>query len=82
MRYITIVSQTVFLFSLLVWGYVVVIQVTHPEWVSSPMTHHDFPLLDMRVDDTGILAFILAVVSFLTWRLTDSHVKHMRRRRP
>lgn len=81
MRYITIASQTVFLFSFLVWVYVVVIQVTHPEWLSAAMTHHDFPPLNMRVDDTGLLAFILAVVSFLTWQLTKSPDKRAQRRR-
>jgi hypothetical protein len=39
------VALTAFVFGLLVWGYVVVIQVTYPEWLYGPFSHIDmFPV--------------------------------------
>jgi len=63
------VSQTLFVFGSLAWAYVVAIQITHPEWLHLPLTHYDIPPLNMALDDTGILAFALAAIGFLLWRL-------------
>jgi len=68
MKYFAAICQTIFFFSLLVWLYVVVVQITHPSWLSGPMTHYDIPPFHMKVDDTGILSFAIAALSFLLWR--------------
>jgi hypothetical protein len=62
-------ALTVFLFGLLTWGYVVVIQVTHPDWISTPLAHYDVPPFNWRLDEVGILAFALAAFGFFVWRL-------------
>jgi hypothetical protein len=60
---------TMFIFGLLIWGYVILIQVTHPEWLSDALTHHAFAPLNWRVDDIGIAGFIAALFGFLVWML-------------
>jgi len=65
---ISSVSQTLFVFGLLVWAYVVAIQITHPEWLHMPLTHYDIPPFNVTVDDAGIVAFALSAVGFLLWR--------------
>ncbi|HYW02292.1 MAG TPA: hypothetical protein VE862_12545 [Candidatus Acidoferrum sp.] len=65
-----IVSLTVFLFSLLVWLYVVLLQVTHPDWLPASFSSHiDFPPFNWRLDDVGMLAFALAVIGFVAWQV-------------
>ncbi len=61
---------TLFLFGLLVWVYVVTIQITHPIWLSKGFTHIDLFPLNVRVDVMGIVAFIVSAVSFFLWQLT------------
>ena len=61
---------TLFVFGLLTWFYVVAIQVTHPGFLSSTLTHVDFFPLNLRVDVVGIVAFIVAVIGFFCWQLT------------
>jgi len=63
------VALTAFVFGLLVWVYVVVIQVTHPEWLSEPFSHLDVFPLNWRLDEVGMAAFAVAVVGFLGWQL-------------
>jgi len=60
---------TMFVFGLLLWGYVVAIQITHPEWLVGPFSHHAFPPLNWRVDDLGILGFVAALLGFFMWIL-------------
>lgn len=63
------IALTAFIFGLLVWGYVVIIQVTHPEWLYEPFSHvHVFPF-NSRVDEVGITAFAVAAVGFLLWQI-------------
>ena len=70
--YSRIIGQTLFVFGLLAWVYVVIIQVTHPQWLPGPLTHYKIPPLDWHVDDIGILSFAIAVFGFLIWRLDNS----------
>jgi hypothetical protein len=58
-----------FLFGLLEWLYVVVIQVTHPDWLAISLTHYDVAPLNWRVDDVGILSFAISIFGFFLWRL-------------
>jgi hypothetical protein len=65
-----IISLTVFLFSLLIWLYVVLLQVTHPDWLPASFSSHiDFPPFNWRLDDVGMLAFTLAVIGFVAWQI-------------
>jgi hypothetical protein len=64
---------TIFLFSLLVWFYVIVVQITHPNWTSEPFSHHNFPPFTWRVDDVGVAAFALALVGFFLWQLEETN---------
>ena len=61
---------TLFIFGLLVWGYIVLINVTHPEWMWQAFSHHSFPPFDWRADDIGIVSFVVALVGFLMWYLS------------
>jgi hypothetical protein len=63
------VALTVFVFGLLIWVYVVIIQVTHPRWLVAPLSHVNFFPLDWRLDETGITAFAVAAVGFLVWQI-------------
>ena len=63
------VALTAFVFGLLVWLYVIVVQITHPQWVTTPFSHiHVFPL-DWRLDEVGMTAFAVAAVGFLVWQI-------------
>ena len=63
------VALTAFFFGLLVWGYVVVIQVTHPEWLTSPFSHVNYFPFNWRLDEVGMTAFAVAAVGFLVWQI-------------
>ncbi len=63
------ITLTVFVFSFLTWSYVVLIQVTHPEWLDAPFSHLAFPPFDWRLDDVGMMAFALAATGFLLWQI-------------
>jgi hypothetical protein len=65
---------TVFVFGLLLWGYSVTIQLTHPEWLADTLTHHVFAPLNWRVDDVGIIGFAIAPFGFFTWIITRSRL--------
>jgi hypothetical protein len=73
---------TVFVFGLLLWGYSVTIQLTHPEWLPGTLTHHVFPPLDWRVDDVGIMGFAIAPFGFFTWIISRSRLLGSRREKP
>jgi hypothetical protein len=63
------VALTAFVFGLLVWVYVVVIQVTHPGWLYSPFSHIDVFPFNWRLDEVGMAAFAVAAVGFLAWQI-------------
>ena len=71
---------TLFLFGLLAWGYVVAIQITHPNWLDLPLTHINVIPLNLRVDVIGIVAFIIAAICFFLWQLTRKE-KHTHQQR-
>lgn len=49
------VALTMFVFGLLVWVYVVVVQITHPEWLPERFSHLDYPPFNWRVDEVGMM---------------------------
>lgn len=59
------ISKTFFLFSLLVWLYIVAFQIAHPESVSWTFTRW----LRIRNDVVGEISFVVSVISFLIWQL-------------
>jgi nitrate reductase NapE component len=64
-----------FVFGFLVWLYVVVIQITHPEWLPGQFSHITFPPLDWRLDEVGIIAFAVSAFGFFVWQLEESDTK-------
>jgi hypothetical protein len=54
-----------FVFGLLAWLYGITIQITHPEWLTLPISH----LITTRLDTFTIIMFILSAVGFFVWRL-------------
>ena len=63
------VSLTAFVFGLLVWGYVIVVQVAHPEWVTEPFSHVNVFPFNWRVDEVGMGAFAVSAVGFFVWQI-------------
>ena len=66
------VALTMFVFGLLVWVYVVAIQITHPAWLPEEMSHLNFPPLNWRLDEVGMLAFAVAAVGFFVWQVEQT----------
>ncbi len=65
LRVLKVLGQTAFLFGLLSWFYGFVIQVTHPEFLTEPLSHLT---LWIRVDTFTIVSFFIAMAGFLVWR--------------
>jgi hypothetical protein len=63
------IALTIFVFGLMVWSYVVIVQITHPEWLDTTLAHYHRAPFSWRVDDVGIVAFALSALGFLFWRL-------------
>ena len=64
-----------FVFGLLVWLYVIAVQLTHPYWLSEPFSHLGFPPFDWRLDDVGIIAFAVSAFGFFVWQLEETDSK-------
>jgi hypothetical protein len=67
------VGQVLFFYGLLAWVYGVTVQVTHPEWLTLPLSHLT---LWLRVDTFTIISFFVSAAGFLLWRLTAEHAKN------
>jgi len=63
------VALTAFVFGLLVWAYVIVIQITHPEWVAARFSHVNVFPFNWRLDEVGMVAFAVAAVGFFVWQM-------------
>lgn len=61
---------TLFVFGLLTWLYVIVAQMAHPEWMSGPLSHIDVFPFNLRVDVTGMVAFVVSALAFFFLQLT------------
>ena len=66
-------ALTLFVFGLLVWLYVVAIQITHPEWLPEQFSHVAFPPLNWRLDEVGIIAFAVSAFGFFVWQLEEEN---------
>jgi hypothetical protein len=63
------VALTAFVFGLLIWIYVVVIQVTHPYWIYAPLSHVNLFPFNWRLNEVGMTAFAVAAIGFLLWQI-------------
>jgi heme/copper-type cytochrome/quinol oxidase subunit 3 len=61
--------STIFLFGLLTWLYVIAVQLTYPDWMSGPLTHINIFPFSLRVDITGIVAFVASALAFFLLQL-------------
>jgi hypothetical protein len=71
-KVLRVVGEALFLYGLLGWAYGVLIQVTHPNFVSSGLSHL---ITWIRVDTFAVLSFILSIIGFFIWRLTREAAK-------
>jgi hypothetical protein len=69
---IKVVGETLFLYGLLGWTYGVLVQLIHPKWEPSGLSHL-IPWI--RIDTFTILSFILSALGFLIWRITHELTK-------
>jgi hypothetical protein len=67
-----VVGEALFLYGLLGWIYGVLIQITHPEFLPTSLSHLT-PWI--RVDTFAVLFFILSIIGFFIWRLTRETTK-------
>ena len=71
LKLITILSKTAFLFGLLVWIYIIAMQIAHLESVSWTFTYW----LQIRMDYVGEIAFIISIIGFMIWQYLDFESK-------
>jgi hypothetical protein len=62
-----ILGETAFLFGFLGWAYGVLIQVTHPEFLTTTLSHLT-PWI--RVDTFTMACFVVSLLGFILWRIT------------
>jgi hypothetical protein len=67
-----VVGQALFLYGLLGWIYGVLIQLTHPEFLATSLSHLTTWI---RVDTFAVLSFILSIIGFFMWGLTRETAK-------
>jgi hypothetical protein len=63
---VQVVGELLFIYGFLGWIYGVLVQLTHPEWLTSQLSHLT-PWL--RVDVFTIVSFIVGAIGFFIWRL-------------
>lgn len=68
-----VVGEVLFLYGLLGWTYGVLIQITHPDFLYTSLSHL-IPWI--RVDTFSVLSFILSIIGFFIWRLTRETGRH------
>jgi hypothetical protein len=66
-RVVGVVGEALFLYGLLGWVYGVLIQITHPAFLDTGLSHLT-PWI--RVDTFTVISFILSAIGFFIWRLT------------
>lgn len=62
-----VVGEMLFLYGLLGWGYGVLIQLKHPGYLSTGLSHIT-PWI--RVDTFTVFSFVLSIIGFFMWRMT------------
>ena len=67
-----VVGELLFFYGLLGWVYGVLVQLTHPYWLSFGLSHL-IPWI--RIDTFTVLSFILSALGFLMWRLAKESAR-------
>jgi hypothetical protein len=67
-----VLGEVLFVYGLLGWIYGVTIQLTHPIWLPSGISHLTTWI---RVDTFAIISFLLSILGFLIWRLAKESAK-------
>ena len=63
---VKVVGELLFVYGLLGWIYGVIVQITHPNWLTLRLSH----LTEwLRVDTFTIASFIVSAIGFLIWML-------------
>jgi hypothetical protein len=70
--FVEVIGKLLFLYGLLGWAYGVLVQLTHPDWLTFSLSHL-IPWI--RVDTFTIISFIVSGVGFLMWMLTRELTK-------
>ena len=68
-------AVTMFVFGLLVWLYVIAIQLAHPSWLSEQFSHVNLPPFNWRTDEVGMIAFAVSAFGFFVWQLEGNDPK-------
>jgi len=63
--FVRVVGELLFVYGFLGWVYGVVVQLIHPFWVSSGLSHLT-PWI--RIDTFTVLSFVVSAVGFFVWR--------------
>lgn len=64
--FVRVVGELLFVYGFLGWVYGVLVQLIHPYWISSGLSHLT-PWI--RVDTFTIISFAISAVGFFLWRL-------------
>lgn len=64
---VEVVGKLLFLYGLLGWTYGVLVQLTHPDWLTLGLSHL-MPWI--RVDTFTIISFFVSGAGFLMWMVT------------
>jgi hypothetical protein len=71
--------STLFLFGLFIWLYVVILQVAdlflNSDLMSAPITHINVFPFNLRVDVTGMVAFVVSALAFFFLQSTPKRGK-------
>jgi hypothetical protein len=67
-----VVGELLFFYGLIGWVYGVLVQLTHPYWLSYGLSHL-IPWI--RIDTFTVLSFILSALGFLMWRLAEESAR-------
>jgi hypothetical protein len=71
------VGLTLFVFGLLIWAYVITIQIIHPTWLSYTLARYDVPPFNWRLDDVGVTSFALSAFGFFVWRIEARRLRNV-----
>lgn len=63
-KLIKVISKTGFIFGLLVWFYVIALQIAHPSSVTWTFTRW----LRVRNDYVAEFSFVVSLISFIAWQ--------------
>jgi hypothetical protein len=70
--FVRVVGELLFVYGFLGWVYGVVVQLIHPDWIFSGLSHLT-PWI--RVDTFTVLCFVVSAVGFFVWRLAKELAK-------